>query len=460
MSTTNHNPALSGRIIPTFFYYVVPSTIGLIAITTANLVDGIFVGNFVGAKALAVITLLVPYFTLLIAIALMIAIGGSVSAGKAIGKGKPQEASALFSQSLMAVFLVISLFALLSAHYDLALYRLLAIPQDLQPMAKEYFDIIRWVFIVQLFTMVLYYFVRADGHPVLATSALVVGALSNIGLDAWFVMHWQLGLAGAAYATAIAQALQLLILSRYFFSPSRTLSFSLLQKSWSRFAFSVYNGVSEFVNELSIGLIFLLLNSLLMATSGPNGIAAFSVANYFIFLSVMLCYGIADALHLLASQNYGAGKHERIEKFLNTALCSTLAIGLALIAALFLWQETVIHWFLDKEDAAIATMTAELLGLLWPLFLVNGSNIILSCYLTAIHQAMPSALIAMTRSLILPACFLLFFYFLWDHLQAFGPLNSNANFLIALPLAEWCTFFLAVFFYFRYKPSLLHCRPN
>ena len=219
---SNNNPALSGRVFGTFFYYVLPSIIGLVAITSANLVDGIFVGNAIGSHALAAITLMIPYFTLLIAVALMLAIGGSVSAGKAIGENNSKKASDIFSQALIAAVIINSLFAFASLFFEIQLFLLLNIPSEIIPLAAEYFAVIRWVFILQLTTMVLYYFVRADGHPHLATGALICGALLNIIFDAWFILSLEMGLAGAAYATAIAQIVQFLVLSRYFISKHKT----------------------------------------------------------------------------------------------------------------------------------------------------------------------------------------------------------------------------------------------
>lgn len=428
------NPALSGAIIPTFFYYVIPSIIGLVAITTANLVDGMFVGNAVGAEALAAITLLLPYLTFLFAIGLMLSIGGSVSAGKYVGEGNLKAASRIFSQCLIATVVINLLFAAASLLFEEWLYALLNAPTEIQPLIDEYLSIIRWVMVVQTLSMVLYYFIRADGHPILATTALVIGALLNIIFDAWFIIHLEMGLAGAAYATAIAQVIQLIVLGYYFISHKRTLMFSLLTDKWNELLRAAYNGLSEFINELSVGLIFLLLNGLLIARIGIDGVAAFSVVNYFIFLSIMLSYGIADALHLLVSQNFGAKNHQRMKQFLTTAITSTLVLGITLIVLLLQWQNTAINWFLKEDAEEVITLAGTLLWLIWPLFLVNGINIILSCYLTAIHQPKPSAIIATARSLVLPALLLSIFYMLFD----------DWKFLTALPIAEWCTFLLAV----------------
>ncbi|MBX2857558.1 MAG: MATE family efflux transporter [Cellvibrionaceae bacterium] len=455
MTENLQNVVLNGRIVPTFFYYVVFSTLGLVAITTANLVDGAFVGNYVGAEALAVITLLIPYFTVLFALALMLAIGGSVSAGTYIGDSKPQQASLVFSQSLISVLILVTVCAIVSLVFEKQLFRMLNIPPQLEDLAQQYLGVIRWVLIVQLFTMVLYYFVRADGHAKLATAALVSGAIINIVLDAWFIVILEHGLRGAAYATAIAQTVQLLILSRYFFSKHRSLhlifNFTLQQVTY--IARSAYNGLSEFVNEISVALVFLLLNTLLISRLGVDGVAAFSVANYFVFLSIMLSYGVADTLHLVVSQNFGAKNLVRVEKFLHTALLTTLGIGTGIVLILFSWQQNIIAWFTNSKDAAIAQMCNELLLSIWPLFLINGINIIFSCYLTALQKPRPSALIAIARGLVLPGSLLLLFYTLFEK-NAFLNQHTQAwSFIVALPIAEWATLMLAVVLYLKHKPS-------
>lgn len=450
--SSEKNPALHGSVLRTFFYYAVPSMVGLIALTTTSLVDGIFVGNYVGADALASVTLLVPLLTVLYALALMFAIGGSVAAGTHIGAKDPGTASAVFSQTLIATVATTALFTLASIVFEPWLFRLLNVPAELTPMVAEYFGILRWALIIQLTTMVLYYFVRADGHPILATISLLVGSLGNIGLDVFFVCQWGWGLAGAAWSTAIAQVAQAAVLCIYFFSRKRTLHFIWRQSRWSHFFRACYNGVSEFINEISAGIIIWLLNFLLIARLGVDGVAAFSVVSYYIYLSLMLTYGFADALHLLVSQNFGAGNHQRIRHFLSTALIGSTGIGLVLAVCLLLFRVQLTGWFLSGEDAAIVEEAGRLAFAVWPLFLVNGINVILSCYLTAIHQPTPSAIVALLRGLILPSCLLLGLAQLFN-LPALRDHFTQWSFLWALPLAEWITFIVAIALCRRHRPD-------
>ena len=75
------NLALDGKIVPTFFKYLIPSMLSLIAMTSASLVDGIFIGNYVGVTALGAVNLTIPVTALLFGFAMMLSVGGSVRAG-------------------------------------------------------------------------------------------------------------------------------------------------------------------------------------------------------------------------------------------------------------------------------------------------------------------------------------------------------------------------------------------
>ncbi|HSC86263.1 MAG TPA: MATE family efflux transporter, partial [Polyangiaceae bacterium] len=285
------------------------------------------------------------------------------------------------------------------------------------------------------------------------------GAATNVAFNAWFVAFLGWGLAGAAFGTALAQLVQAAVLCRYFTSPERTLRFAARQTRWLQLLKASYAGAAEFINEVSAGAIIWCINALLLARMGVEGVAAFGVVNYYVFASLMLAYGISDALHLLVSQNYGAGRRERIRAFADTALRCALILGV-LLAALFVGARgPLARWFLDAGETSITELAGRLCLIVWPLFVVSSANIALSCYLTAIQQPGPSASIALLRGLFLPLALL------WSlaRLSEPGPGGlglPNWSFLLALPLAEWLTFGWAMFLRHRFRPEALDLQPE
>lgn len=447
MSQHTHDPAiLNGPIPGTFVRYMIPSILGLMAITTASVVDGMFVGQFVSAEGLAAINLLIPYLSLLFGLALMIAIGGAVRAGHYLGEGNHSAASGLMGLCLLAITIIALAFMSMSLLAGTHILRFLGTPDSLLPLIQPYFRIISAVLVLQTLTMVLYYFIRLDGGQRLATTALTIGALANILLDALLIIVFEMGLLGAAFATAVSQTVQLIILSGFFLRKHRRLQLQLPWAQWRQLIKVAFNGLSELANEISAGVVILVLNLILVKQLGVEGVAAFAVINYLIFVSLMLYYGIADALHLLTSQNHGAGQFLRIQGFVRTALTMVLIVSTCITAMLLIWPEKVSGMFISDASEDALPLSAAYISLVWPLFVINGINVTLAIYLTAMQQPVPSMLIALSRGLVLPVSLLL----------SLSALLPQPLFLVALPISEWLTFILASLLFWQYRP--LHRR--
>ena len=155
--------ALDGAIGPTFFRYLIPSLAGLIAMTSASLVDGIFIGNYVGVTALAAVNLIIPITALVFGIAMMLSVGGSVRAGKYLGENNVTAASAIFSKTLLSVAIYGVIVIVLSLTWEEALFAGLGATEALFPVMHDYYIVIMPFLFAQLIVVVLYFFVRLDG---------------------------------------------------------------------------------------------------------------------------------------------------------------------------------------------------------------------------------------------------------------------------------------------------------
>ena len=207
---SKENLALEGKIVPTFFKYLIPSMLSLIAMTSASLVDGIFIGNYVGVTALGAVNLTIPVTALLFGFAMMLSVGGSVRAGKYLGEKNYAAASAIFSKTLIFVTGYGVLAISLGLFFELQLFAGLGAKEELFPVMSEYYRVILPFLLAQFIVIVMYFFIRLDGFPNLVAVALTVGALVNILLDYLFIGVLGFGLRGAAFATGISQALPML----------------------------------------------------------------------------------------------------------------------------------------------------------------------------------------------------------------------------------------------------------
>ena len=441
---TEDSHALDGPVAPTFFRYLGLSLVGLIAMTSASLVDGVFIGNYVGVTALAVVNLIIPITTLLFGVGLMLAIGGSVRGGKYLGERDPAAASAVFSKTLVCATAYGVVVVALGLLLEEQLFAALGATPDLFPLMREYYRIVMPFLVAQLAAMTLYFFIRLDGFPNLAATALTVGAAINIALDYLFIAVYGWGLAGAAYATGLSQALPLAVMLVYFTRPGRRLRFRFRQDNWKEIFQAAYNGISEFINEVSGGIVALILNWMLIQRVGVAGVAAITVVNYLMLLGFMVFFAVADTIGVMVSQNYGARDAKRIGAFMATAGVTIAFVSAASIAILLMASKPMILLFVDGRDSeAMVAMATDFVTYVWPLFLFAGANMLMSGYLTAIHRPFQSGVVALCRGLVLPATFLVLGYYLF----------ADYRFVAALPVAEGVAAILALGLVFQHSPK-------
>lgn len=423
--TPEASSIFSGPLLPVFIRYTLPSAVGLLAITTSSLVDGIFVGHFIGIDALAAVNLLIPVLTFFFACVLTLAIGGSVRAGFLLGRGEKSAASKVLSTCLIFALGIAGLFVFAGYWGADYLYRLLQAPADLQAVLRQYFPLLLVGLPLQFTAVMLYYFLRTCGYPGSASTGLVTGAATNIILDALLVGGLNGGVAAAAMATVAAQAVQCGILVWHFYRKS-PLQFRLRHWQPRQLVPVLTNGFSEFINEMSAGVVIATINLLVLLRLGVEGVAAFAVINYLQFAYLMLCYGFVDSQHVLVSHNRGAGNHRRAAAFLRVCITSISATGLLMISLLTIGRDRVLATFLPESSPEQAQLFHTLLTQIWPVFLLSGVNIACCAFLTASGRAGPSAVLSLLRSLILPVSLLL----------VFGQWLAREDFLQALPLAE------------------------
>jgi len=426
-----------------FFKYAIPSVLGMLAISSASIVDGLFIGNYVGALGLAAINITMPVFSLLFGLSLMIAIGSSVVSGKLMGQGDTSSASIFFSKA----FIFISIFSVLACSLLFfnveVILTLFGANTKLLEIASDYLGIMLIFIPFLMLGIVLDYFVKVDGQPLLAFYALLTSAITNIVLDWFFIIYLEHGIKGAALATGISHLVLFLMLLPHFFLPKSMIKFVKPKGDWLAIFKAALNGASEFVNETSAGITILIFNYVMIKTFDVEGVAAFAVIHYILWVGIMISFGISDSLQPLVSKNFGAREPKRIAAFLKLAFLSISLVGLFIISLLLLMSEQISTLFLKNSDQATKVIVLSFMTFIWPVFLVNGLNLMISAYFTAIHKPFESACIALSRSLIFPIVFVMTLPYFFE----------NKGIFMAIPAAEFVTFIISIVFFLKLRPQ-------
>ena len=404
---TEHD-MLSGPVARTFARYSLPWVLSMVATGSATIVDGIFVGRYAGAMSLAGVNLVVPAWSFVSGLGIMLATGGSVRAGRHMGEGNRERASAVLIKTMLALMVLTVLicgaaFTLRGPFLDF-----LGADEALRPYSSDYLTVLLLFGPVFPLCYALSYFIRVDGRPVLASVGMGLCAALNVALDALLVGVWGMGVRGAALATGLAYALPCLILASHFFS--RRSSYRLLPPwawgRWSEVLFTAWNGASEFINEISAGIVILLFNRILISRLGPDGVAAFTVVNYATLLGLTMFYGIGDSLAPIISVNRGARDRARVSAFLRTALVAVVTLGVGFFVFLSLGPHLLTALFLPDAPAASALTLNFLHACRWA-FLFSGVNMVLASTFTGMQWAASSMLVAAGRSFALPVSMLM-----------------------------------------------------
>ncbi len=393
-----------------------------------------FLGNFVGAAALAAVNLTVPVSALLYAITYTLATGGSVTAGAHLGAGRDDEASDVFTKIMALSFTLSVGLSILAWVFLDTLVALLGANEELTSIVSEYLGILVFFAPGMILGLTMHSFIVVDGRPRMGAAALAASAVVNVLLDWLLIVELEWGMRGAAWATGIAYSATFLIVITHLFYDAARLKIKTIHNNWMPVAKAALNGISEFTNELSVGLTTLLFNWIMITRLGTEGVAAFTIVEYILWMAVMICYGFAGAVQPVVSKNLGAGLHHRMRTFLDIGLIASVSVGLLFIAALLLVPEFLVYLFLDEAEASTVAIALDFIAFFWPALLFIGMNIVLTAYLTALHKPFESSVTAILRSLILPGLLVYFLPQYW----------GQTGIYIAVPIAEFLTFLIAL----------------
>ncbi len=431
----SHYDPLKGRPLSVYIRYAVPSVTGLVVFSSAQIIDAIFLGQFVGTHALAAVNLALPAIAFCWALPVMCAVGSSAVAGTLIGKNNISAAGdlcikTLFVNGALAIILVIIVNA-----FQPWIVIALGTPPDLYELVGDYLRFYLYCFPAIAVSICLYYYAILDNRPILSATAIGVSALINIALDAVLIVGLDMGTAGAAIATGIALSTLgvIIVVARYW--QQRRIPFRIIHWKWRTVIQAAYNGVSELINESSVGITTLIFNWVLVTRIGTMGVAAYAIVEYLAMVALMVYFGCSEAMQPLVSKNMGANQPQRVRQFLSINLLTTLAIGMLALTSVLLFPETLSAIFLAESDRHITQFVHDYLLWYAPALLLSGINICISLFFTAILLPRESILVASLRSLILPGLFVLILPMWFAEIGIF----------VAIPIAEACTLVVVAF---------------
>ena len=380
--------------------FTVPSIMMMLFTSIYSVVDGIFVSNFVGKTPFAALNFIFPFIMLLGAVGFMLGSGGSALVAKTMGEGKEERANQLFSMFVLVAIVSGAVIAAIGIIVVRPVAAWLGAEGEMLDYCVLYGRILMLAtpgFMLQV--MFQTFFVTAE-KPDLGFKITVAAGIANMFLDWLFIVVFQWGLAGAAWATGLSQIMGGVIPLLYFSRPNT----SRLRLTATRFdsralLHACTNGVSELVNNISMSVVGLLFNVQFMAYAGENGVAAYGIIMYvdFVFLATFIGFSMGSAP--LVSFHYGAGNTGELKSLLRKSFVILAIASLTMFSLAELLAQPLAQIF-ASYDQTLLEMTIHGFRIYAVSFFFVGFAIYGSAFFTALNNGIVSAIISFLRTLV------------------------------------------------------------
>lgn len=383
-----------------FFKYVLPSTASMLVFSLYTMVDGMFVAHGVGEEALAAVNLSMPFTNCIFALAVLLAVGTSTVVAIHIGRGELESGRRIATLNTIVVAVIAVTISILTQIFLEPIALLLGATDSTLGYVTDYLGVVSRFAICYMVSYCLEVLIKTDGYPQLSTVGVLSCCFTNILLDYVFVIRMGWGVAGAAWATGIAQAISFTLFLTHFLSRRANIKPLLAKPDFSVYRRILTLGFADFAAEISLGLIVLLFNRVILAKIGEHGVVSFAVVSYVNTLVLMLATGITQGMQPLASIYYGMKEHRRCAGYYRMGLISVCALGVLMFILCQLFAPFIASLLLD-EGSAVFGYTAYALRRFSFGFLICGINICTAGFFTAIERPSRSMTLSLLRGFVL-----------------------------------------------------------
>ncbi len=389
----------SGNITISLLCFIIPLTLGNILQQLYNVVDTYIVGRYVGSLALSAVGSVGNLIFIFNAIVLGLKAGIAVICSESYGRRDENDFNISRRVGLLLIIGAGTICTVIGLFGAKGMMRMINVPNEIFNQSYTYF---RLLFIGYPFVFLFNYAIaiaQSRGNSNITFAALLASTICNIGLDLLLICHFRLGVAGAAIATVISQFLSMVIVAAYlrYRVPKNNIQWKAKvakQKCSEILQVSLPSVSQQGILSLGVISITALINK--CGTAMIAGVAIGGKIDGIISLPIIT---IAEALAVFTAQNIGAGKSERVEIGLKSAIKMCGALAVILLMLVYFKGRSLITLFLDTYDEAIVS---EGMNYMMSIFVMLIFMIFFRCYIGVFtgKKEMRYVLLAFTLNII------------------------------------------------------------
>lgn len=417
--------------------YAIPAIVAMAASSVYNIIDGIFIGQGVGAEAIMGLALTGPLMSLTAAFGAMVGVGAATLMSVKLGQKDYGTAQKILGNVVimnLTLGIVLGLLLLVFINPILCFF---GASDVTLPYARNFMSIILVGNVVTHMYLGLNALLRSTNRPQKAMCATIGTVVLNCILAPIFIFVLGWGIRGAAVATIMAQMIMLMWQLRLFSNKDELihLSRSIIKLDVKIVKESLLVGLPQFLINLCACLVAAMMTRSLTTYGGDMAVGAFGICNRFILFIVMVVIGLNQGMQPIAGYNFGARRYDRVLGVLNKALIFGSIITLTGFVIGVFFPTPFVSVF-AKDSPQLIKMSAHALSCMVMMFPIVGIQIVSTAFFQSIGYAPKSIFLSLTRQLIflVPAIFIL------PHLYA-APLEGLWH---AAPVADGLASVLAI----------------
>jgi putative MATE family efflux protein len=374
-----------------------PASIGILVMSIYGIVDTIFVGHFVGADGIGAITVVLPITFLIASIGMSIGVGGASVLSRALGDNNKEKAFFTFANQVMLTVTFALIFVILGYVFSEQVIALFGGNGSIQAPALEYFGIVLIGIPFLAWSMMSNNVIRTEGYPKIAMIIMIIPALLNVILDPIFIVYFDMGLAGAAWATTISFIGSALFAFYHFSFGKSQLSFAakyfiIKPKIIGEIASL---GAVTFARQGVISILATVLNNSLFYYGGEQGLSVYGIINRVLMFANFPVLGITQGFVPIVGYNFGAKLKTRVRDIVKLAIIWATAFALIIFALLMFFAHEIPYLF--TKDISLITDSGDAIRIVFLATPLLAVSLIISAYYQAIGKALPALLLALTK---------------------------------------------------------------
>ncbi|MBR6770482.1 MAG: polysaccharide biosynthesis C-terminal domain-containing protein [Lachnospiraceae bacterium] len=365
-----------------FFKYVLQNIAGMIGVSFYILADTFFISLYSGADGITILNLALPVYGLIFAIGAMVGIGSATRYAIRKAQGK-KDIDTYFTNAVLWDLLLSIPFMLLGIFAPEQVLQVMGADAQIMELGKSY---VRIFLMFTPFFMINYIFTafaRNDNAPTIAMLGSLAGSLSNIVFDYVFMFPMNLGLTGAALATAASPVITILICSIHYLGKNNTIPFRWKLPSVKQLFSCCQLGVSAFVGEVSSAVTTAVFNLLILGIAGNIGVAAYGIVANLSLVAMAIFNGIAQGTQPLISGCYGRGEKKEVGQLIRLAMGTALLVEAILLGGVWGFTDVLTGIFNSEGDQILQAYAHHGMQLYFLGYLFAGVNIMLISYFSA-----------------------------------------------------------------------------